>query len=120
MKTLNKCAPQTDPTSARFGARIQFELPISLSVDGRALGRGLIRNASISGALIETTLELPLHTNLVVTLTMPGGGAPAAVRSLDACVVRLDPAGFGVEWRDMACADITDLLKQASDHRAGD
>ena len=120
MKTLNKCAPLTDPASARFGARIQFELPISLSVEGRALGRGLIRNASISGALIETALELPLHTNLVVTLTIPGVGTPPATRSFDACVVRIDPAGFGVEWRDMACADITDLLERAAEHHAAD
>ena len=119
MNSSHKIAPLADPTSARFGERIPFELPVRLSADGRALGRGLIRNASISGALIETALELPLHTNLVVTLMLPSAGAPA-VRALDACVVRLDPAGFGVEWRDMACADITDLLKRASDHRAGD
>lgn len=105
----------SDPTSARFGERIPFELPVRLGVDGRALGRGIIRNASLSGAFIETALELPPHTNLVVTLTIPGKGA-AAPRELVACVVRVDPAGIAVEWRDMASVDVTDLLARASDY----
>ena len=81
MKTSHKNAALTDPASARFGERIPFELPVRLSADGRALGRGLIRNASISGALIETALELPLHTNLVVTLLLPGEGTPKSLGS---------------------------------------
>jgi hypothetical protein len=107
------------PTSARFGERIPFELPVRLGADGRVLGRGIIRNASVSGALIETALELPLHSNLVVTLTIPGKGSPAP-RELPACVVRIDPAGIAVEWRDMASVDVTDLLARASDHGAAD
>jgi hypothetical protein len=101
-----------DPTSARFGGRLPFDLPVRLSTDGRALGRGIIRNASLSGALIETALDLPLHTNLVVKLTIPGNGAPSP-RELAACVVRVDPAGVGIEWRDMASVDVTDLLERA-------
>lgn len=105
----------SDPTSARFGERVPFELPVRLCADGRTLGRGIIRNASLSGALIETALELPQHTNLVVTLTIPGKGAPAP-RELVACVARVDPAGIAVEWRDMASVDVTDLLERASDY----
>jgi hypothetical protein len=108
----------SDPTSARFGERLPFELSVRLSTDGRALGRGIIRNASLSGALIETTLDLPLHANLVVRLTIPGKGAPSP-RELAACVVRIDPAGIGIEWRDMASVDVTDLLERATDRGAG-
>ena len=110
----------SDPTSARFGERVPFELPVRLCADGRTLGRGIIRNASLSGALIETALELPLHTNLVVTLTLPGKGAAATPRELVACVARVDPAGIAVEWRDMASVDVTDLLERASDYHVVD
>ena len=73
----------------------------------------MIRNASISGGLIETALELPLHTNLVVTLSIPGGEAPAT-HALAACVVRVDIEGVGVEWRDIAGTDVVELLARAS------
>ncbi len=115
MKVSNKPKTLSDPTSARFGERIPFELPVRISVDGRALGHGIVRNASLSGALIETALELPLHTNLVVTLTIPGKGAPAP-RELAACVVRIDAAGIAIEWRDMGSVDVNDLLARASEY----
>ena len=119
MKVSSKSKAMSDPTSARFGERLTFELPVLLGTDGRALGRGIIRNASLSGALIETALDLPLHANLFVRLTIPGKGAPSP-RELAACVVRIDPAGLGVEWRDMASVDVTDLLERASSPGAAD
>jgi len=117
MKASSKKQPQFDPASLRFGQRVTLEVPVQLAVDGRALGRGTIRNVSISGALIETALDLPLYTNLVVKLTIPDGSTPGT-RELGACVVRVDPAGIGVEWRDMGSVDITDLLARASNNAA--
>jgi PilZ domain len=108
-----------ESTSIRFGSRVPLALAVQLSVDARTAGRGTIRNASISGALIETASDLPLHTNLVVTLSMTGGEAPAS-RSLAACVVRVDPDGVGIEWRDIAGADVLDLLERAFNHEAVD
>jgi len=105
-----------EATSIRFGSRVPLEIAVRLTVEGRSAGYGTIRNASISGALIQTELELPLHTNLVVRLSIPGEKAPAT-RSLAACVVRVDPAGVGVEWRDIAGVDVTDLLERASNHQ---
>jgi len=104
---------QSDHASIRFGQRRNLALPVQLGVDGRWVGHGVVRNASVSGALIETALDLPLHTNLVVTLTIPGRDG-SATRDLCACVVRVDPAGVGIEWRDMASVDITDLFARAS------
>jgi len=106
-----------DSTSIRFGSRVPLELAVRLRVDAQTVGRGTIRNASISGAHIETALDLPLHTNLVVTLGVSGEESPT-LRSLPACVVRIDPDGVGVEWRDIAGADIIDLLDRASNQRA--
>jgi hypothetical protein len=115
MKAGGKKQLQTDPGSLRFGQRVTLEVPVRLGVAARQLGRGTIRNASISGALIETSLELPLHSNLIVTLTLPDGDA-AVTRELRACVRRIDPAGIGIEWQDMGSVDISDLLARASNN----
>jgi hypothetical protein len=111
MQNLNKKGTRHDKSSARFGQRIPLELLVGLSADGVDKARGIIRSASISGAFIETALELPLHTNLVVTLQIPG--PDAATHTLNGCVVRLDAFGLGIEWRDMASVDVIDLLQRA-------
>jgi hypothetical protein len=72
---------------------------------------------SISGALIETALELPVFSNLVVSLPSHGESAPRSA-DLHACLVRRAPAGFAVEWRDMACPAIVALLERATGRRA--
>jgi hypothetical protein len=92
---------------------LSLAVPVRLNIDAGTAGRGTIRNASISGALIETSLELPLHNNLVVELSVPDGKT-TAIHSLGACVVRLDSSGIGIEWRDMAGSDIVELLDRAS------
>lgn len=89
------------------------EVPAELRVDDRNLGRVTIRNASVSGALLETPLDLPLQSDVVLNISMPDA-SDSAIRTLGARVVRIDPAGIGVEWRDMAGVDITDLLSRAS------
>lgn len=112
MQQVNKKRPRFDPTSARFGQRTPLELLVDLNADGFEKARGIVRNASVSGAFIETPIELPLHTNLVVTLV--GQGPDQAAHALNACVVRVDTFGLGVEWRDMASVDVVDLLQRAT------
>jgi hypothetical protein len=119
MQSSRKNKLKSESTSIRFGSRVPLVLPIRLRTDAGMAGPGTIRNASISGALIETALDLPLHTNLVVTLSLPGEKKPAS-RSLAACVVRVDPAGVGIEWRDMAGADVLDLLERSIAHPSAD
>ena len=87
-----------------------------LDLGGRSIGHGLLRNASISGALIETSLELPVFTNLVVVLPKTSGVARHQAE-LAACVVRRGVAALAVEWRDMACQPIVELLEK---HSGGD
>jgi len=119
MESSRKNKTKIESTSIRFGSRVPLELAVRLNVDARTVGRGTLRNASISGALIETALDLPLHTNLTVTLSIPGERTPTA-RSLAACVVRVDSDGVGVEWRDIASSDVMYLLERASNHQAVD
>jgi hypothetical protein len=104
MHAMKSAERLSDPMEHRWGQRITIEVPVVLAVDGRTLGRGLLRNASISGALIETALELPVFSNLVVTIPAAG--------DLAASIVRCAPGGFAVEWRDMACPSIVALLER--------
>jgi hypothetical protein len=99
---MNAVAHHSVPTEHRWGHRFPLDVPVRLIVGGRAMGQGLLRNASISGGMIESALELPVFTNLMVKL--PKGA------ELAAWVVRRVPHGLGVEWRDMACAEINALL----------
>ena len=111
MQTAKRTERYSDPMEHRWGQRITLELPVRLEVGNRTLARGLLRNLSVSGALIETSLELPVFTNLVITL-------PAACEiagqsaGLPASVVRTAPGGFAVEWRDMACPPVVALLER--------
>jgi len=100
----------SDPMEHRWGQRITVEDPVILAVGGRTRGRGLLRNASISGALIETALELPVFSNLVVSVPNVG--------DLAASIVRRAPGRFAVEWRDMACPSIVALLERVTGQRA--
>jgi hypothetical protein len=94
----------------RWGQRVTFEVPVLILADGRVLGCGVLRNASISGALIETSLELPVFSNLIVSIPSVG--------ELAASIVRCAPGRFAVEWRDMACHSIVALLERVTGQRA--
>ena len=117
MPAAERIERYSDPMEHRWGQRVTLEIPVTLAVAGRTLGRGVLRNASISGALIETALELPVFSNLVVSLPSHGENAPRTA-DLHACLVRRAPAGFAVEWRDMACPAIVALLERATGRRA--
>lgn len=110
MKTSTGAERVAHATEIRFGERIELRIPVKLEAGGLA-GGGTLRDISLSGGLIESTLDLPIFTNLVVTLPARGETAPA--RSLAACVVRHAPTGLGVEWRDMACPTLMALLREA-------
>jgi len=105
-------------TSLRFGRRVSLEVFVRLRVEDREVGHGFIRNASVSGAYIETSAEIPLHTNLVVRLEV-AGDVSLRDRALPACVVRTDADGLGIEWRDMGSIDVVDLLERAADPGQG-
>jgi len=110
MHAIKSAERISDPTEHRWGQRVTIEIPVRLAVGGRKLGRGALRNASISGALIETALELPVFSNLVVSIPDVG--------DLEASIVRCEPGRFAVEWRDMACSSIVALLERITGRQA--
>jgi hypothetical protein len=117
MQAIQSTERHSDPMEHRWGQRVTLEVPVRLLLAGRVLGRGIVRNASISGALIETPLELPLFTNLVVALPTTSEVANTS-QELAACVVRRAPGGIAVEWRDMACPAIVTLLERVTGRQA--
>jgi hypothetical protein len=106
-----------DPMEHRWGQRFALEVSVSLAVGGLTVGSGILRDASVSGALIDTALDIPAYTNLVVSLGCATESVPAAF-ALEACVTRRTPRGFAVEWRDMACPSIIALLERITGRRA--
>jgi hypothetical protein len=116
MQAVERAERYSDPMEHRWGQRVTLEVPVRLYLDDAALGRGLMRNVSISGALIETSLEIPVFTNIVVALASIEKSGPR-IHELAASVVRSLPTGLGVEWRDMACPAVVALMERITGKR---
>ena len=98
----------------RWGVRIEVDIPVRLELaQGRSLD-GRMRNASVSGALIECALELPMFTPLRIEIPKLPDRVPASIQ-LAARVVRAEHPQFGVEWREFEPSALVALL-QPSHH----
>jgi hypothetical protein len=84
-----------DPLSMehRFGQRFRCGNQVRLSA-GDLAGGGRLSNVSLSGAYLETALDLPLFA----TVEISGHGEHGKAVRLSASVVRKDAGGAGVEW----------------------
>ena len=58
---------------------------------------GLIKNKSQKGVYIESLLALPVGQN--ITVAMPSNGKKKKEIKIEGKVVRVDDAGFGVEFQ---------------------
>ncbi len=108
--------PMKTETEHRWGERVALPITVRILGGGCTLGHGVLRNLSVSGGFIDTAVKLPVFTNLVISVHDARllGVSP----DLAACVVRIEPSGFAVEWRDMACDTLVALLGQAPAARA--
>ena len=89
-----------------------LECPALLLLHDDSIAEGQLRNASISGAWIETDARLPVYTALTV-IVPAGAGMRRRAIELTACVVRTAPGGVAVEWRDMGVPTLVRLLQEA-------
>jgi hypothetical protein len=91
----------------RFGMRIPCHAPLRIDDGSGLTARGRMRNVSISGAFVETTLALPLHALLTIEVVRKDGKTdiPRTGR-----VVRRDADGVGIEWLETAESPICPLL----------
>jgi hypothetical protein len=91
----------------RWGNRIAVDVRVRISTAG-LVGNGTLRNLSVSGAFIETTL--PLATMSLVHIRIargPHGRASPAEAS--GFVVRKEGHGIGVEWVELAALQPADV-----------
>jgi hypothetical protein len=101
---------QSNRTERRWGPRIEVDFPVRLELARGRSTPGRMRNASISGALIECSLELPAFTQLRVEILVAADGLREPIM-IPARVVRAEHPRFGVEWRDLAPEAYATLLQ---------
>lgn len=95
----------------RWGERVALDCPARLWLSDGTHLEVRLRNASISGAFIDTETRVPVYTPLSVVLS---AGTSPRFRAIElpACVVRNTRAGLAVEWRDMAEPTLVELLRE--------
>lgn len=92
----------------RWGKRVTTHIPVRLVASGGALGAGRVRDLSVSGAFVETSL--PLRPLSWIQLEAQRAAAGRRVR-IAACVVRCTPTGVGIEWCDGSRASVEELFR---------
>jgi hypothetical protein len=94
----------------RWGQRVTATLPVTIVVDRRRSGMGRVKNVSVSGALLETPIDIPINANVSISPS----GKTLVSGEICGCVVRTLPGGFAVEWRDMASPPVIALMESIS------
>jgi len=102
----------------RWGRRVEADTPVRLTCRPYAVGSGRIRNLSVSGAFIETPLELPLLARVNVIVAEWAEESFSEPDEIVACVVRTDVDGIAVEWCELAPAAVVRLLGETVAARA--
>jgi len=100
----------SQPDERRWGPRIEVDFPVRLEFSRGRSAPGRMRNASISGALIECAIELPTFAQIRVEILVAADGLREPLL-LPARVVRAEHPRIGVEWRDLAPQEYAKLLQ---------
>lgn len=88
----------------RWGTRIDLDTPAEIVTLDGASGTGVVRNASLSGALAETAVRPALLSRVSLKPSMPGGVW------LEGCVVRVEGTAVAIEWLDPPLHAVARLL----------
>ena len=94
----------------RWGTRIELNAPAELWTAEGVTSEACVRNASLSGAFVETTARVPLLSRIALRALARRNGD-----WLDACVVRVEPAGLALEWLDPGLHSVSALLALRQD-----
>jgi hypothetical protein len=96
--------PNTNFMEHRWGTRVELDVPAELLTPEGLSADAALKNASLSGAFVETSAKLPPLSRVSVNL-------PAPVNEwLDACVVRVERRGLALEWLDPGSRLVPALL----------
>jgi hypothetical protein len=99
----------------RWGLRREVEQAVHLWAPGGIAASGQLRNISISGALVRSSLPVALFGRIRFRVATPGG--PGKGKWLaEAQVVRLERNGFAVEWCEFAPLLARALIRNARAH----
>ena len=93
----------------RWGRRIACGTRVRLSASVGVGGAGRLRDVSMSGAFIETAVDLPLYARVAITVLHADRESLREVELL-ANVARVGDDGVGVEWCETAPREICPLL----------
>src|SRR5262245_10886119 len=94
----------------RWGQRVEVGMKVRFSCLPYAIGTGRLRDISVSGAFIETTVRPPLFARVHVEIILPTS-ARTKHYSVAAHITRHAPDGIGIEWLVFAPAAVAHLLK---------
>jgi PilZ domain-containing protein len=78
----------------RFGRRYSCGTRVTISAGEGIAASGRMLNVSLSGAFVQTALDLPLFSVVAIKKNCEGANGV----ELHAMVVRKDTGGVGVEW----------------------
>lgn len=87
----------------RWGTRVELDAPAKL-MTGEGLCEGVLRNASLSGAFLETPARPTLLSRVSIRPVSREG------EWLDGWVVRIESRGVAVEWLDPPLHSVAVLL----------
>jgi hypothetical protein len=99
----------TQQMEHRWGTRMELHVPAELWTADGVSTHASVRNASLSGAYLETPARVPLLSRVAIR--------PLAREAdwLDACVVRVEDGGIALEWLDPGLHSISALLAMRRD-----
>jgi hypothetical protein len=91
----------------RWGERLSVHTRVALRVQGGSRGIGYIRDVSISGALVVTSLRASPMSSVRVALAARHSKLTA---SIEGEVVRHTEDGFAIEWCELAPEGLRSLV----------
>jgi hypothetical protein len=103
---------QMTGSGQRWCQRIAVNIPVQVAACALPAFIGNLKNLSLSGALMETNHELPLHAYIAISVKLPETvDVPTRVM---ACVTRQLKDAVGLEWCEFAPRTVKDLLRSPS------
>jgi hypothetical protein len=95
----------------RWGKRIELDVPIRVMHPAMSrCGTGQLRNISLGGALIISSLDSNVGARVQVSIPITSGTTPYA-SVIDAYLVRRSGAAFAIEWTEFAPTEVIDLVR---------
>jgi PilZ domain len=97
---------------SRWGDRTSVNIPVQMSTASVWVSVGYMKNLSLSGALVNSDIDLGLHSLIDVSIHMPEPSQ--RTQAVKAYVSRRTKEGIGLEWCEYAPAVVKDLLRSPS------